>query len=186
MFLFVILLLPSALFPQDYVCEETCEYPIIYPNQTLTVNFGGSCDITVTIKKSECPDGSITIRVLSIDSFNYALCGNPGPGVLMIQAMHALIQNNSLGLGAGSHRYVYPSCWKYNETFTIVTPCYPNECCEIKIVYDSNCNRILPTRMSWNGIKYCFDPLVVGGCQNACISTDYEFEMDYRDLNGNN
>lgn len=104
----------------------------------------------------------------------------------MIQVISALIEDNPLGLGSGSHKYVYPSCWKFNsEDFSSVTPCNPIICCTVEIVYDSHCNRVLPTRMSWEGTKYC-PPQPIGGCQNACIDTDHEFEINYRDLNGSN
>lgn len=182
---FIIIFIPTILFSHEFDCDPTCANSTD-TTQTLTVAFGNTCYITITINKKECPDGSVIIKVVSIDSFDYGICGNPGPGIIMIQVISALIEDNPLGLGSGSHKYVYPSCWKFNsEDFSSVTPCNPIICCTVEIVYDSHCNRVLPTRMSWEGTKYC-PPQPIGGCQNACIDTDHEFEINYRDLNGSN
>lgn len=182
------ILLPSLLIAQEFDCNPTCNYST-ETDQILTVVFGGTCSITIDITKTECNDGSVIVKINNILSYDYINCGNPGPGKVMMQAIHALIESNPLGLGSGSHKYVYPSCWKFtSESMNNVTPCNEIFCCEIEIVYDNNCNRILPTRMSWEGVKSCFDPptTIFGHCQNACIDTDYELEIDYRDLNGNN
>lgn len=186
----VLLFIPFFLQAQSYDCTPNCINSIT-TTEDVNVTFGTGCNINLTVEKQLCEDGNVIVKVLSINSFDYSGCGEPGPGVLMIQAIHGLIVDNPLNLTAGIHRFVYPSCWKYfdSPTNSIAVPCQSEFCCEIEITYEEKCNRILPTHVKTKGINSCFDSQGQNnefGCQNACKNVLGDIEQDIRGLNENN
>ena len=188
--IFLIFLIPFIASSQYNSCDASCENSIT-TNHVVNVTFGSSnCIITVHLKKTVCGDGSVNIEVLQIESNTWTECGQPDSGVLMIQAIHGLLIENPLNLQSLNQKYIYPSCWRYLDgTNTIAVPCDTEQCCVVEFIFDNNCNRLLPVRISRTGVKTCYNPTIgplPPGCNNACYSDFDLIEQNLRDLDESN